>query len=104
MTSNMKAAKTTQKMKITPNNEDTAKNRDHLENKDCSLHVSRMFGQHLIVSHSVLFSLCDLGAIILLYQLSLLLPPLEINWHERAAFQRPSFGHSRSGGRLLAMT
>ena len=26
------------------------------------------------------------------------------NWHERAAFQRSSFGRSRSGGRLLAMT
>ena len=25
-------------------------------------------------------------------------------WHERAAFQRSSFGRSRSGGRLLAMT
>ena len=25
-------------------------------------------------------------------------------WHERAAFQRSSFGPSRSGGRLLAMT
>ena len=25
-------------------------------------------------------------------------------WHERAAFQRLSFGRSRSGGRLLAMT
>ena len=27
-----------------------------------------------------------------------------INWHERAAFQRSSFGRSRSGGRLLATT
>ena len=26
------------------------------------------------------------------------------NWHERAAFQRSSFGRSRSGCRLLAMT
>ena len=26
------------------------------------------------------------------------------NWHERAAFQRSSFGRHRSGGRLLAMT
>ena len=26
------------------------------------------------------------------------------NWHERAAFQRSSFGRSRTGGRLLAMT
>ena len=26
------------------------------------------------------------------------------NWHECAAFQRLSFGRSRSGGRLLAMT
>ena len=25
-------------------------------------------------------------------------------WHERAAFQRSSFGRSRLGGRLLAMT
>ena len=25
-------------------------------------------------------------------------------WHERAAFQRSSFGRSSSGGRLLAMT
>ena len=59
-----------------------------------------------------LYKLCILAKFSISYQLICSISGLatdlpmvcKFNWHERAAFQRSSFGRSRSGGRLLAMT